>query len=130
MKIRERVAYERLFIPAPRPSPPIEPTLSAFEREVIAAWRLRPFKFSEPAPAEDAAAIRSAFCAHGFELRLGSDGAVLVADRRPRWSRTPPQPLMDRLWANVTEIGALLDREITNSSPAVDAAGDDDPDAE
>ncbi len=81
------------------------------DEEIIRAWQNMPFK---PCPTDAelslAFGIREGFRARGFDLRLGADGSVLVANLMGGRHTAPPA-LLDRLWANVEAIGALMEEE-------------------
>lgn len=89
-----------------------DPPLGA-EQAVVKAWRLRPFKPSPPAQSEleSAFELREAFRARGFDLRLGRDGSVVVADLTGQYRAAPPA-LTKTLWKHVEVVGALLERRL------------------
>jgi hypothetical protein len=83
-----------------------------YEQEVIKAWRKIPFRPSPPEKAEIgiAAVIRDQLRVFGFDLRLGSDGSVLIVDTKGK-HRAPPVNIAEGVWERVEAIGALLDQE-------------------
>jgi hypothetical protein len=84
----------------------------AYEQEAIEAWRKIPLRPSPPTGAEIglAAAFRDQLRVFGFDLKLGSDGSVLIVDTKGK-HRAPPPDIAERVWKHVEAIGALLDQE-------------------
>ena len=88
------------------------------EQAVVEAWRSRPFKPSPPPQAEleRAFELREMFRARGFDLRLGRDGSVLIADLTGQHRAGPPA-LTKTLWKHVEVVGAFMDREQRKRRP-------------
>jgi hypothetical protein len=78
----------------------------AYEQEALAAWRNIPFKSS----LDLASAIREQLRLHGFDLKLGPDGSVLIIDTKGK-HRSPPADIAHGVWERVETVGALLDQE-------------------
>jgi hypothetical protein len=79
--------------------------------KIVRAWTIVPFT---PLPNADelsrAYGIREKLRERSFDLRLGADGAVLIADLMAA-SRTPPPILMNKVWENAEAIAALMEDE-------------------